>query len=612
MVLGRKSRWRTKFPAPRAAPASLDTPPPPRLLPDPPALPEVDPPCQPQPSPHKPQPSPIPRTRTSIHRSDSKDQTEGEAPPRPSVKKRTSINLKGDKNQTSSSTSVGGRSGGGGGGKGGGEKEKGGAAKVVVERQGHLQKKKVQTVHARQVPHPPRQLAEALDGSGLSSQEEDVFSDDPNPEPSHGRSECWGRSGGPRGSLGGSGGSRGSLGGSGSRSDVGSAAGERDRSFSSSGGSLSLPPVSTDSGSPSAPVSIPQSSWRQQQQEQERGWQRALCGSRSSLDDSALQLAAERSEDLGAGFGSSPGYSTGSLRTRRSLRMRNLMEVFERCAGEATAASSEDVSGGEGGGRRKGQRSDSTSGSTTISVGSQEREDTDDELFQPPRRSRSRERGGKAGSGERGSKEGSGERGVKGGSGERGGKGRQPSQSPTLRRAAGRGDDSLRRRRASPVNRAESNHQREERGADAGRPPRHRNASRGRTQSESSTSESDTAARGLALRDKAHKERAGSAEEEGRETDKRGSIKELRQLFEKPDQGGDSGSEVSPPLRRSFRTRSVSPAPPDCAAAAAPPTMRRSMEIPPSSSASLLRQRDGHLASQPLRLGPKPFYGANK
>ncbi|KAK7106203.1 hypothetical protein V1264_017487 [Littorina saxatilis] len=628
----------------------------------------------------KPQPSPVPRTRTSIHKSDHV------APPaeevveiaRPSVKKRTSLNQKGDRNAAAASAK---------GSKGvivqehkmdKGDKgvivqehktdkgDKGvilqeikmdkGDAKLVIEKQPNL-KKKIQTVHARKVPHPPRQIAEALDTdttdsppaelsstgpsdlehSGMSSQEDEVFSDE-------------------------------SL-------RVGMGVG-RDRSYSSGTAGRSA----RSQRQPRSPL-LDQQSYQY------------LAASRSSLDDSILQLAAERHDDLIPNWEvvGGVGYSTGSLRTRRSLKMRNLMEVFERGGN-----SSEE--GGEV--KVREQRSDSTSGSTTISLGSQEKEpDTDDDIFQPPcarlpspgvsRRSRSRDRGG---------------------GGRQPSPHRRPSQSPTVRRAsAGRGEDSLRRRRPSPSNRSSTDERpkttaanRTEGGVGFGRPPRYRSSSRGRTYSDSSTSESDNTQhlestrgvmdspsrpcglpRGRAGRQEdsrggrqeeskvgrqenkgkdsigrqedsrggrqeeskvgrqenkgkdsigrqedsrggkqeeskvgrqEDKDSVGSHEDGGDGVERRGSIKELRQLFEKSpkDDSKDSGSEMSPttPVRRSFRTRSVSPAADNCPPPAVVNVMRRSLEIP--SSSAMLKQRDTPLTAQPLRLGPKPFYGSKK
>ena len=568
------------------------------------------------PSHAKTQPSPVPRARTSIHKSDHV------APPaeevveiaRPSVKKRTSLNNKGDRNAAAATARDASR----------GDKNvivqelkmDKGDAKLVIEKQPSL-KKKIQTVHARKVPHPPRQVAEALDTdtcdsppaelsstgpsdmehSGMSSQEDEVFSDE-------------------------------SL-----RLGAG-----RDRSYSSGTGMASPRLRRRQPPSPSPLLDHRSETYQQ------------MAASRSSLDDSVLQLAAERHDDLVPHWDGSEGggYSTGSLRSRRSLKMRHLMEVFER--GGAASNSSEDS-----GEARAKDRSDSTSGSTTISLGSQEREpDTDDDLFQPPssprlpssscpsssssslaaRRSRSRERGSR--------------------NGNQASPRRRPSQSPAARRpSSGRAEDSvLRRRRPSPLGRNSADEcprtaaSRAEGGVGFGRPPRYRSASRGRTYSDSSTSESDNTQHldggraGGALDSPSRprglpRGRAGRAEEgaggqgQGRREEsqeeaedgvqRRGSIKELRQLFEQgsKDEGKDSGSEMSPsiPVRRSIRPRSVSPAAEgsSLSPSAMASVMRRSLEIPSSSTpSSVLKQRENPLASQPLRLGPKPFYGSKK
>ena len=555
------------------------------------------------PSHAKTQPSPIPRARTSIHKSDHV------APPaeelveiaRPSVKKRTSLNHKGDRN-TAASGATAAR-------EGRGEKSviiqelrmDKGDAKLVIEKQPSL-KKKIQTVHARKVPHPPRQVAEALDTdtcdsppaelsstgpsdmehSGMSSQEDEVFSDE-----SLRLGAC------------------------------------RDRSYSSGTG-MTSPRLRRHPPSSPSPLLDQRSETYHQ-----------MTASRSSLDDSVLQLAAERHDDLIPHWEGSEegGYSTGSLRSRRSLKMRHLMEVFERGPNSNSSEDSGDV--------KVKDRSDSTSGSTTISLGSQEREpDTDDDLFQPPcprlpsssslasRRSRSRERGS---------------HGVSQASPHR-----RPSQSPTARRpSSGRGDDPvLRRRRQSPLGRNSTEEcsrasNRTEGVVGLGRPPRYRSASRGRTYSDSSTSESDNTQhldsstagtdspsrprglpRGRTIRQEegvgaGRREEYRESQEEAEEgVQRRGSIKELRQLFEQgsKDESKDSGSELSPsiPVRRSVRTRSVSPAADSSSSSpsAMASVMRRSLEIP--SSSSMLKQRETPLTSQPLRLGPKPFYGSQK
>ena len=536
---------------------------------------------------------PVPRTRTSIHKSDhvSPPADEVMEVARPSVKKRTSLNQKGERGGAA------------------GKETKGnknvivqefktdkGDAKLVIEKQPTL-KKKIQTVHARKVPHPPRQIAEALDvdagdspstevsstgpsdmeHSEMSSQEDEVFSDESS-----------------------------------------RLAGRRDRSYSSSLGM----------GSPRSARRLPSASPLLHQRSDTYN---QMAASRSSLDDSSLQLAAERHDDQAWGTGDGEGYNTGSLRMRQSKKMRHLVEVFER------GGSSH--SGEESGDTKKRDRSDSTSGSTTISLGSQEKElDTDDDIFRPPRspclppsvasrRSRSRDRGGSRG---RGSENLTSPH-------------RHASQSPTARRmSAGRGDDAvLRHRRPSPASRGGMEERprppnRIESGGNLGRPPKYRSASRGRTYSDSSTSESDNTQQydsrqlltdspgrphavphgranwqdeGVYVRSGRLEEncRESGGEQEADEDSKRsGSIKELRQLFEQSsgDERKDSGSEVSPPIpvRRASRPRSVSPGADSSSPAVTPNIMRRSLEIPQSST----------VVKQPLRLGPKPFYGSKK
>ncbi|XP_076457781.1 uncharacterized protein LOC143291666 isoform X2 [Babylonia areolata] len=559
---------------------------------------------------NKSQPSPMPRTRMSLPKSENVPPPSEEVMEvsRPSVKKRTAIGQKGERKTVAPVAAVK---------ESKSEKEvivqelkmeKGGDAKLVIEKQPNL-KKKIQTVHARKVPHPTRQIAEALDmdtcdsspaelsstgpsdmeHSGMSSQEDEVFSDE--------------------------------------NMYLRAAGGGRDRSYSSGMGMESP-------RSPRQPLFLsPLLNQKSESYHQ-------MAASRSSLDDSALQLAAERQDDLLIsleGAGGRGGYYTGSLRTRRSQKMRHLMEMFERVGGGGSSEESGDT--------KKRERSGSTSGSTTLSAGSQEKEldaADDDDMFQPPsplllpasnpaRRSRSRERGGGGGGGGRMTSPH-----------------KHPSQSPSRRYGAARGEEPLRRRRPSPANnRNSSNTEEKPRGGPnrtesgggvgfGGRPPRYRSASRGRIYSDSSTSESDNTqfdAKRSAVEFSSPRPRGvprgggsssrqedtpssgekseGSSRESGGDQDeeygqRRGSIKELRQLFEKSpkDESRDSGNELSPPVpaRRFVRTRSMSPAAESSSPSVTPNIMRRSMEIPPSSA----------MVKQPLRLGPKPFYGSKK
>lgn len=174
-----------------------------------------------------------------------------------------------------------------------------------------------------------------------------------------------------------------------------------------------------------------------------------------------------------------------------------------------------------------------------------------------------------------------------------------------------------------------------------GRPPRHRSASQSCAYSDSSTSESDNTLyreRTSSLKPMTHKVGHGgdcktdekcsedlspsswellSSKENRQEcVQRRGSIKELRQLFEKCLQGGGEdrpeNTEMSPPIpvRRFVRTRSVSPALESAVAQVlSTSSMRRSLELPSTSSGN---HGDSLIAPQPLRLGPKPFYGSKK
>lgn len=521
--------------------------------------------------------NPIPKARTSIQKSDV-------APPmeevlevtRPSVKKRTLISQ--------------------------GKLERGtivkevkmdrGGAKLIIEKQPNM-KKKIQTVHARKVPHPPRQIAEALDGdgcdslsvdmsstgpsdiehSGMSSQEDEVFSD----ESLRPKMSC------------------------------------RERGMiSRAGGWMHGVPMSPQlERTPTASDPYHQ-----------------LAASRSSLDDSILQLAAERHDNFIPDWESTGegGYNTGSLRARRSLKMQSLMELFEK------ASIVRNMDGGAD--ARSREQSESTSGSTTISACSQEREvDTDDDIFSPPcprlpismsHRSRSRERAVRDQSQAYP---------------------RRSSPSPSLQhRNSGAGRIS--ETRVSSVGRGKrDSHQKDlsrmEGGRALGRPPRHRSASQSCAYSDSSTSESDNTLyreRTSSLKPMTHKVGHGgdcktdekcsedlspsswellSSKENRQEcVQRRGSIKELRQLFEKCLQGGGEdrpeNTEMSPPIpvRRFVRTRSVSPALESAVAQVlSTSSMRRSLELPSTSSGN---HGDSLIAPQPLRLGPKPFYGSKK
>ena len=237
------------------------------------------------------------------------------------------------------------------------------------------------------------------------------------------------------------------------------------------------------------------------EEERDRDWYQQLVASRSSLDDSTLQLAAERQDDWEAGPGA--GYSTGSLRSsRRSLKMRNLMEMFEKGSG-----SSDDSNTVEFGAKIiKVGKPRSDSGSTTVSFGSQDLQETDDDetLFLPPPspqmkaalvspRSRSPAGSPRSRSRERMERDSGG--------------GYCPQSPSTTRRRtshspSGQDPVSLRRRKPSPVNRSQSNVEDRRRGEEkceegvrggvgSGRPPRYRSSSRGRAHSDSSTSESD-------------------------------------------------------------------------------------------------------------------------
>ena len=123
------------------------------------------------------------------------------------------------------------------------------------------------------------------------------------------------------------------------------------------------------------------------------------------------------------------------------------------------------------------------------------------------------------------------------------------------------------------------------------------------------------------------KDNVGTSKEEsskkrGEEKKRRGSIKELMNLFEEKTGGKVSeGSKVespeqSPPqIKLRSRVRSVSPS---TAAQRSPPTMpinvRHSVELPVRGTLShaegVFKMPEGVYRPQQVRLGPKPFYGA--
>lgn len=108
----------------------------------------------------------------------------------------------------------------------------------------------------------------------------------------------------------------------------------------------------------------------------------------------------------------------------------------------------------------------------------------------------------------------------------------------------------------------------------------------------------------------------------GEEKKRRGSIKELLNLFEEKTGGkqsegekGESPEQSPPQLKLRTRVRSVSPT---TAASRSPPTMptniRHSVELPVrgtlSHSEGVFRIPEGIYRPHQVRLGPKPFYGA--
>lgn len=112
------------------------------------------------------------------------------------------------------------------------------------------------------------------------------------------------------------------------------------------------------------------------------------------------------------------------------------------------------------------------------------------------------------------------------------------------------------------------------------------------------------------------------AKRKGEEKKRRGSIKELMNLFEEKTGGkmteggpGDSPDQSPPQIKLRTRVRSVSPSAP---APRSPPRMpvnvRHSVELPVrgtlSHSEGVFKISEGIYRPQQVRLGPKPFYGA--
>ena len=463
-----------------------------------------------------------------------------------------------------------------------------GDAKLVIERKPNL-KKNIQTVHSKKVPHPPRQIAEAVDDvcdsvtpdlsstgpsdidpSGISSQEEDVFSD---------ASDAFAKF---------------------SARSRRSPSGEKPnflKSLSKRESAVKSDPIRFDD----------------------------MIGSRSSLDESVLQLASERHDIFGASDsdGGEFNFNTGSLRVKRSQKMQSLVDLFEKVSDQNL---NENNSQGD-------ERRLSMSLPTASVHQSERDQDTDDEAFFPPprvsftRRSRSRERVRKAGSDK---------------------ENHITSRSPTPNRRQLSSSDRYAGGQPKPSSPATKDYRAKgsAKYTSFSKPPRYRSGSRGRTHSESSTSESEssqhldgsihgrygdssanTGSDSSVLRDVNSgrgdkKSLVAQRESVERTTDRssvqrRGSIKELMDFFESR-QGEESSSTSgststpsstpTPTQPRRSRIHSSSPIRDDMSLAtrdlAAASSVRLSLEIPSSASV------DANRKSQPLRLGPKPFYGA--
>ncbi|XP_041373060.1 serine-rich adhesin for platelets-like isoform X3 [Gigantopelta aegis] len=472
-----------------------------------------------------------------------------------------------------------------------------GDAKLVIECKPNL-KKNIQTVHSRKVPHPPRQIAEAVDDvsdsvtpdmsstgpsdvdpSGISSQDEDVFSD---------------------------------------TSDAFTRFSVRSRRSPSGDKPHLLKCVSKRESTAS---------------KCEMSRFDDMIGSRSSLDESVLQLASERHDIFGASDsdGGDFNYNTGSLRVKRSQKMQSLVDLFEKVSDQNLAES-----GCQGDDKRL-----SMSLPTSSSTQQAERDqDTDDEAFFPPprvssisltRRSRSRERVRKAGSDKENhitSRSPTPNRRQLSSSDRYAGGQQKSSSSPATKDYHGKGSAKY---------------------TSFSKPPRYRSGSRGRTHSESSTSESESSQHldgsfhgrygdpggantggndNSVLRDVNSSwgdKKSLVVQREGVErtpdrsgVQRRGSIKELMDFFESrqgEESSSTSGSTSTPSTTptptqpRRSRIQSGSPVRGDELSLATrdmatTSSLRLSLEIPSSAAV------DANRKSQPLRLGPKPFYGA--
>ncbi|GFO47020.1 rho GTPase activating protein 32 [Plakobranchus ocellatus] len=387
-----------------------------------------------------------------------------------------------------------------------------------------------------------------------------------------------------------------------------------------------------------------------------------MIGSRSSLDDSVLQLAAERQEDLFspeelAEHHKHYGYSTGSLRAKRSVKLQSLLDLFEQKDSDSNVS---DSSCGSPKLQPRERLHSGSSGVTPLTPCMEVKPDIDPFDVEDPHSSpvvspesrlsqRQRSKSGEAALAR--TENSDPKREAKDHS--------QPAPVMMRSMPEPRGTSPRRRERGSGNN-ADSD-KRLSAGdklnphSSQSRPPRYRSNSStaavgdmdgGMSPSQvrhppSRQRKGDTARHsdthtGVILRQQSSP--AGdlmfdgspanplSSPSQRASVERRNSIKDLLQVFERQDsdaagKGGNSAevihSPTSPSQRSQVRERLGSSSPPyhDPEQRLGPTSMRLSLEIPSASDVLLssgpLSQPD--VKSQPsLRLGPKPFYGAYK
>ncbi|KAK6172262.1 hypothetical protein SNE40_015960 [Patella caerulea] len=475
---------------------------------------------------------------------------------------------------------------------------------VIKGKKGSKESKNVKSVHSCKMSYPPRHLAEFMDDtsdslttdfsstgpsdadpSGLSSTDDDVFSD------VNENSQAFRRS---------------------------KLIENRDFDFRASLGKMervsSIEKVSSD------PVKISVKAVDE------------MISSRSSLDESLLTIVAERHDIFGPEAEEEPGFNTGSLRVKRSQKLKSLVELFESVSDNNDSDSSSPSTRPKD--RRHMTSSQPSMLTHSVESSSKYEADTDDELtptrvrtnsFRHRSRSRSRDRARKS-SGIGSDKEN-----------------RLQSRSPTPSRKPPGGertrDLDFPPPQGSPSDsssdRSRKQKSRSEKYSSMGKPPKYRSNSRTRTHSESSTSESESSLHhdhallhrltdcdvilrdqnrtDLRFRETAIRKSIEDSLPERCDLQRRGSIKELREFFECRKSDPDQEESTSSAVKTSQdRIKSVSPSFRETSGRSeisSTSAMRFSLELP---SGSTLSHAEGVLKPQAVRLGPKPFYGSKK